>query len=171
MPKAKLKAADEARMQKKKLDSKALSAAMGAMGGTSQGVKPDDYANKVFAWLQKGGYKKYKSESAVHLSSSGAVHGDVRIFVNAKLDGSMKNGASEHPVGSVSVKELHKDGELYGWAAAIKAKSGGKGNSWYWYEVLSTTDGSKPVAASLGSSKCIGCHSVGNDFVRIKEIK
>jgi len=171
MPKEMMKAADAARQQKKEMDNQALSAAMDAVGGNSQGVKPDDYANKVFAWLQQGKYKRYKAESAVHPSSTGAVHGDVRIFVNDKLDASMRSGGNEHPVGSVSVKELFRDGELYGWAAAIKAKSGAKGNGWYWYEVLSTTDSSKPVAASLGSTTCTGCHSTGNDFIRIKEIK
>ena len=171
MPKEKQMSADKARMEKKKLDSKALSAAMGAMGESSADVKQDDYANKVFEWLKKGGYKRYKAESAVHPSSTGAVHGDVRTYVNDKLDCSMMSGAKEHPVGSASIKELYKDGKLYGWAAAIKAKSGAKANGWYWYEVLSTTDNSNPVAASLGSAKCAGCHSVGTDFIRTNAIK
>ena len=97
---------------------------MGAVGASGEGAKADDYANKLFAWLQKGGYKNYKAESAVHPSSSGpAVHGDVRTFVNDKLAQSMQAGNAEHPVGSVAVKELHKDGEMYGWAAAIKAQT------------------------------------------------
>ena len=164
-------AADKARMEKKKLDSKALGAAMGAMGGSAANLKQDDYANKVFKWLKHGDYRKYKAESAVHPSSTGAVHGEVKTYVNDKLDRSMMSGAEEHPVGAASIKELYKDGKLYGWAAAIKVKSGAKANGWYWYEVLSTTDNSKPVAASLGSAKCVGCHSVGTDFVRAEAIK
>jgi hypothetical protein len=173
MPDHKLKAADEARNAKKQMDKSSLKAAMGAVGASSEEATADDYAMKVFAWLQKGGYKKYKAESSVHPSSSGAaVHGDVRVFVNSKLDESMMSGNEQHPVGSVAVKELHKDGEMYGWAAAIKAREDdGKGNGWYWYETLSTTDGSKPVAASVGNTQCVGCHSVGQDYIRIGDIK
>ncbi len=162
-----------ARMEQKKMDPNALRAAMGAVDASSQGAKPDDYAAKLFAWLQQGRYKSYHAESAVHPSSSGpAVHGDVRVFVNDKLQESMQAGNSEHPVGSVAVKELHKDGILYGWAAAVKARSDdGKGNGWYWYENLSTTDPKQPVAASLGNNMCVGCHSPGTDFVRTARIK
>ena len=109
----------------------------------------------------------------MHPSSAGpAVHGDVKIFVNDKLDASMLAGNKTHPVGSMSVKELYKDNNLIGWALALKSKDDdGKGNGWYWYENLSITDNSKPIAASLGNNKCVGCHAVGNDFIRIKKIK
>ena len=35
--------------------------------------------------------------------------------------------------------------------------NGGKG--WFWYEVTSTTDGSKPVATGNGVPLCLGCHA------------
>ena len=171
MPTGKRTAAAQERSRRRSLNGKALDAAMGAVGGSSGGVKSDEYADRVFAWLKGGKYKQFQSESAVHPSSTGAVHGDVRTYVNQKLGDSLKSGDKEHPVGAVSVKELFKDGELYGWAAAIKAKAGDRGDSWYWYEVLSTTDSSDPVAASLGSTKCVGCHSAGRDFVRTLELK
>ena len=61
---------------------------------------------------------------------------------------------------------------MIGWALALKSKEDdGSGNGWYWYENLSTTDFSKPVAAGLGHSLCIGCHAPGKDFIRIGEIK
>lgn len=96
----------------------------------------------------------------------------VLVTDNDKLDKSMVAGNAEHPVGSVAIKELHKDGKMYGWAAAIKAREDdGKGNGWYWYETLSLTDGRKPVAASLGANMCVGCHSTGEDFIRIGKIE
>ena len=173
MPSKMLKAADEARNKVKEMDESAMRAAMGAVGESSDSAKPDDYSQKLFAWLQKNAYKNYAAESAVHPSSSGpAVHGDVRTFMNEKLDQSMRAGSGEHPVGSIAVKELHKDGKLYGWAVALKArKDDGKGNGWYWYENLSTTDNSKPVAAAIGHQLCVGCHSAGKDFIRTGPLK
>ena len=47
----------------------------------------------------------------------------------------------------------------------------GDGSGWYWYENLSTTDGSKPVAAGLGAKLCTGCHGSANDFVLLKDIR
>lgn len=172
MPAKMRKAADDARASMKMMDDKTMRAAMGAVGA-AEAASPDDYASKVFAWLQTKNYKNYRGESAVHPSSSGpAVHGDVQVFVNKALDESMQAGNAMHPVGSVAVKELHKDGELYGWAAMIKARQDdGKGNGWYWYEALSTTDGSQPVAAAIGHNLCVGCHSSGQDFLRTREIK
>ncbi len=173
IPAEALKTAEQTRKTKKTMDSQALSAAMGAMGEASEGARVDDYAQKLFTWLQRGAYKDYKAESAVHPSSSGpAVHGDVRTFMNAKLDESLQAGNAEHPVGSVAVKELHKDGKLYGWAAAIKARQDdGKGNGWYWYENLSISSNEKPVAAGVGHQLCVGCHSSGKDFVRTATIR
>jgi hypothetical protein len=173
MPDANMKAATAQRAAMKKMDADSMKAAMGAVGASGGDAKPDDYANKIFAWLQKKNYRSYKAEAAVHPSSSGvAVHGDVRVFVNDKLDTSMAASNALHPVGSAAIKELHKDGELIGWAAMIKTrKDDGKGNGWYWYENLSTTDATKPVAASIGNNMCVGCHSTGMDFVRTSQIK
>jgi cytochrome c553 len=171
MPSHKAEANTAARVEGKKMDENALKAAMGAVGGQSDGVKHDEYSDKLFAWLKTGAYKKFKAESAVHPSSAFSSHGDVRIFVNEKLAASMEAGGKEHPVGSVAVKELYKDGGLIGWATAVKAKEGAKGNGWHWYENTSTENNDKPVAAALGAGKCVGCHSAGNDFIRVKSIK
>ncbi len=171
MPSHKAEATQATRMEQKKMDENALKAAMGAVGGQSQGVKHDDYTDKLFAWLKTGAYKKFKGESKVHASAAASSHGDVRIFVNDKLDASMMAGSQEHPVGSVAVKELYKDGSMIGWATAIKAKEGAKGNGWHWFENLSLENNDNPVATGLGASKCVGCHSAGKDFIRVKEIK
>lgn len=170
MPGHKAKAGEDARAARKKMDEGALKAAMGAVGGKSEGVKHDEYSDKLFAWLKTGAYKKYKGESEVHRSTAFSSHGDVRIFVNDKLSASMEAGNKEHPVGSVAVKELHKDGDLIGWATAVKAKAGEKGHGWHWFENLSTENNDNPVAAGLGAAKCVGCHSAGKDFIRVKKI-
>jgi hypothetical protein len=173
MPRESIRAANAARDEKKKMDSQTLSAAMGAVGETDNDARPNDYGRKLFAWLQKGGYRSYTAEASPHPSSSGpAVHGDVRTFMNDTLDQSLRAGAAEHPIGSIAVKELHKEGKLIGWAAAIKARADdGQGNGWYWYENLSTTESGSPVAAGIGHQLCVGCHSTGQDFVRTPAIR
>ncbi len=155
---------------KAKMDDKAMKAAMGAMGEAmdANSDKKASYQEKVFKWLVAKKYSNFASDSTVHPSSSGpAVHGDVRTFYNKKLDESMKQGNDTHPVGSLAVKELHKDNVLIGWALAVKSKEDdGKGNGWWWYENLSVTDTKNPVAAGLGHTSCVGCHAPGRDFVR-----
>ena len=173
MPKSMRQAANDARAKAKKMDKQTMATAAKTMGVAKAGSTADEYAMKVFEWLAKGNYKGYAAESNVHPSSAGkAVHGDVRVFFNDKLNNSMRSGNKQHPVGSVAVKELHKNGKLTGWALSLKAREDdGKGNGWYWYEVLSTKDGKKPVAAGLGHQLCIGCHSPGRDFIRLGGLK
>lgn len=173
MPTKKREKMEAEKKTSKTIDESAMKAAMAAMGAESENATADEYSQKVFNWLAAKKYKDFHSESAVHPSSAGpAVHGDVKIFVNDKLDTSMKAGNKTHPIGSMSVKELYKDGSHIGWALALKSKDDdGKGNGWYWYENLSLTDSSKPIAASLGNANCVGCHAPGNDFIRISEIK
>ena len=148
-----------------------MQAGMNAMGG-GEANSEDEYATKVFDWLAKKNYRDFPSDARIHASSAGpAVHGDVKIFFNEKLADSMAAGNKSHPIGSMSVKELYEDENLIGWALSLKAKEDdGKGNGWYWYEVLSTTDSKNPVAASLGNSNCIGCHAPGRDFIRVNEL-
>lgn len=171
MPSHKRKAAEEQSQSHKKMDEAAMQAAAGAMGG-GEIKTADEYAQRVFKWLAEGNYKNFKSDSAVHPSSTGAVHGDVKIFFNDKLAESMTAGNKTHPIGAMSVKELYRDDALIGWALSLKSKDDdGSGNGWYWYEILSTTDASSPVAASLGNSLCIGCHSPGRDFIRVDTLR
>ena len=90
--------------------------------------------------------------------------------MDPKINASRRAGNSSHPAGSSIVKEMYDaDNALQGWAVMVKTAAnsdGGKG--WFWYEVTSTTDGSKPVAAGNGVPLCFGCHSVGMDFVLTK---
>ena len=72
-----------------------------------------------------------------------------------------------HPVGSEAVKEMFDaSGELQGWAVMQKTQAdsaGGKG--WFWYEIVSTTNSSNPVAIGNGVPLCFGCHSLGADYL------
>jgi len=91
----------------------------------------------------------------------------VRVFLGPNLDASLKAGNTTHPAGSAAVKEMYDgSGKLQGWAVMVKTtadSAGGKG--WFWYEITSTTDGSKPVATGNGVPLCFGCHFTGRDFV------
>lgn len=125
-------------------------------------------SSELFAWLQAGRYRTFSAESAVH-PSAGPHGGAVRTFVNGALERSLAAGGAAHPPGSAAVKELYAADRstLTGWAVEVKLQDdsdGGRG--WYWYEVFSTTDGSRPIEG-VGNSVCTGCHAQGADFVRI----
>lgn len=174
MPQKKRMELESKKQSSKTMNAAEMRAAMQAMGGAAnQPASADQYAERVFHWLAGRNYRNFKAESAVHPSSSGpAVHGDVKVFVNDKLDASLRAGNKSYPVGAMAVKELYKDGTLIGWALALKTKEDdGRGNGWYWYENVSTTDFENPVAASLGHSMCVGCHATGNDFIMTRQIK
>ena len=117
----------------------------------------------MFTWLQSGEYESWPAESGVHGSTG--PHGQVRTFINPTLEASLQGDAAEHPIGAASVKELYRNDAVFGWAVMVKTETGTGGDSWYWYEVFSTTDGSSPVADGNGVGLCAGCHSAGNDHV------
>lgn len=121
-------------------------------------------ADALFTWLQEGGYEGWPAESAVHASTG--PHGRVRTFIGPSLEASLLAESAEHPVGSASVKELHDGDGLLGWAVMVKTQAGPAADSWYWYEVFSTTSGANPVADGQGVSLCTGCHASGADYVR-----
>jgi cytochrome c553 len=135
--------------------------AQDAGGGPVADVPTDGAA--MFTWLQRGEYEAWPAESGVHASTG--PHGQVRTFINPTLESSLQAESAEHPVGAASVKELYRDAEVFGWAVMVKTQAGTGGESWYWYEVFSTTDGSNPVADGNGVGLCAGCHSAGVDSV------
>ena len=91
----------------------------------------------------------------------------MRVFLDPKLDASLKAGNASHPAGSAAVKEMYDaEGKLQGWAVMVKtSNNSANGKGWFWYEVTCTTDGSKPVASGNGVPLCFGCHFTGSDFV------
>ena len=125
----------------------------------------------LFRFLKDGGYKEFAAkESAVHASRGPhAKFGwPVRVFLDSKMDGSLKAGNDSHPTGAAIVKEMYseKGDRLMGWAVMVKTgtdSDGGKG--WFWYETTNTRDAAKVVASGNGVPGCFGCHSTGADFV------
>lgn len=145
----------------------ALPAAFFAPPGSDANVVPTSSA-ELFAYVQSGVYRAFAAESGVH-PSAGPHGGSVRTFVNDVLAGSLAAGGATHPAGAAAVKELYAADRttLTGWAVEVKAapdSDGGRG--WYWYEVFSTSDGSRPIEG-FGNASCTGCHAQGLDYVRI----
>jgi hypothetical protein len=137
----------------------------GASGGDAQAAgqvpaSPDT----LFAYLQSRSYQRFSAESAPHPSAG--PHGDVRAFLNPALESSLAAGDATHPVGAAAVKELYSGGAVSGWAVSVKVGAGTGGQSWYWYEVFSTSSGDDPIEG-VGNSICTGCHAGGVDFVLV----
>jgi hypothetical protein len=99
--------------------------------------------------------------------SDGPHGGEVRTFINAKLDTSLK-GSAEHPEGSVAVKELFATGNptVTGWAVAVKTQAGGAGAGYYWYESFGVAAGASTIEGQ-GKALCVDCHKAGKDFILI----
>jgi len=137
----------------------------GQGGGASTDVPPTEQ-NAIFEWLKAGSYAGWSAESGPH-PSAGPHGGEVRTFVNPALLGSLTAGDAAHPKGAAAVKELYGSGDtITGWAVSLKtADDSAGGQGFYWYEVLSTTDPSSPVAAGNGVPLCFGCHAGGADHV------
>ncbi len=126
--------------------------------------------DKLFSYLRAGSYKNLAAKESGRHPTRGPhtkFGWPVRVFLGPKLDASLKAGNTSHPAGSAAVKEMYDgSGKLQGWAVMVKtAADSGGGKGWFWYEVTSTTDGSKPVAAGNGVRLCFGCHFTGRDFV------
>ena len=124
------------------------------------------------AWLQQKTYRCWAKESEIH-PSDGPHGGNVRVFLNETLDRSLRStdASTEHPQGSVAVKELWGSGTtaLTGWAVGVKtAATSDGGAGWYWYEVFSTAPNASGAIEGQNKPLCSGCHaSGGRDFVLI----
>jgi len=123
----------------------------------------------IFEFLTAEKYKEFQVSEPERHPSIGP-HDDVIVYFNQTLADSMKTGNTEHPAGSMVVKEQYKKDseEKYGWSVSIKTHDKSDfGKGWWWYEVLSTTDSTKifPENPGNGAPECSACHTQGNDFV------
>ncbi|MFS4493499.1 cytochrome P460 family protein [Maribacter sp. 2308TA10-17] len=129
--------------------------------------------NQLFAYLKEGKYKAYKNQEKELHPSEGPhqkVGLPVKVFINDILAKSLEAGNAEHPLGSVSVKEMYnEDNQPAGWAVFAKThdKTDG-GNGWFWYEVTDSEDATKIAAIGNGVIGCTSCHTIGKDMVRSK---
>jgi hypothetical protein len=122
---------------------------------------------ELIAYLQRGDYKAFARESAVH-ASTGPHGGRVLTYVNDVLVDSLTRGDAEHPRCAASIKELFLGhDEVSGWAVFVKTEdASAKGKGYYWLEITSTRSGRSADYEGQGIGICVGCHSAGRDFFR-----
>lgn len=138
--------------------------------GRVDALVPTD-TEELHRFLTSGGYRDFPNkESGVHPSRGphAKFNWPVRVFLGPKIDASMKAGNSSHPAGSSLVKEMYSaDGSaLIGWAVMVKTQQDSdNGSGWFWYETTNTEDANDFVAAGNGVPLCVGCHSLGKDYV------
>ena len=138
--------------------------------GNVDSAVPTDTA-ELFRFLKSGSYLQFPNkESEMHPSRGphAKFNWPVRVFLGPKIDASMQAGNTNHPAGSSLVKEMFSaDGsELIGWAVMVKTQEeSADGDGWFWYETTNTEDSSDIVAAGNGVPLCVGCHSLGKDYV------
>ncbi len=123
----------------------------------------------LLEYLNAGGYKGFPLSDERHPSTG--PHDEVRVFYNQTVADSLAAGNTEHPAGSMIVKEQYKAGdeEPYGWSVSIKThKEGMSGDGWYWVEFLDRNDIANifPDPPGNGAPACAGCHTLGKDLIR-----
>jgi len=146
----------------------------GGDAGTTPTALPAS-ADAVGAFLDRGDYKSWRSETAVHAARSPSPHGFNRVYSNPEI-ASRVEGEGSWPAGAAAVKELYDSADAttpIGYAYYLKTKADSAGGaSWYWYE-RSERD---VVAAGLGGAGvpktvCVGCHTgAGTDAAHTPSI-
>ncbi len=118
-------------------------------------------------WLRDGFYLQFPFVTDLQLSQA---HGPIRVFMNETLAtsraaGGLPGPANQHPEGAAVVAEQFAPGTLQflGWLAIVKTQPDSQsGLGWFW--VQSSPLG-PPAIAQPGAGSCLGCHSVGDDFI------
>lgn len=128
--------------------------------GPAASMPASELAEKV-ALVRTGGYLGWPAEPAPH-DSAGPHGGQVRTFVNPPLFESLKLASTNHPSGSVVVKELYSGGKVTGWAVDWKGDDG----QWRFFE------GFEPALDQYfytgTDNLCANCHRGGLDHVLTK---
>jgi len=131
---------------------------------------PPTYGPDVEAWLEKGFYKSWHCEPAVHAARSPSPHGYDRVCSNDLVNPTAANpDGGPWPTGAAEVKELYvailtDGGGPAGYAVSLKTApdvAGDAGANWYWYE--RQTDQSIEADGlgtpnSQANSICVSCH-------------
>ena len=113
-----------------------MSGAMGAaLKPTEETARVDSVVptdqNRLFRYLQNGSYKEFAAKESVAHPTRGPHTRfglPVRVFLDSKLDASLRAGNASHPVGSAAVKEMYDaSGKLQGWAVMVGRNHGGHG--------------------------------------------
>ncbi len=116
----------------------------------------------ITSFVKEGKYKTWRGQAAPQTTAS--PHGQqTKVFVNPTLEASMQASATNHPKGSIAVKEFYSSGALAGHTVAVKTTDGTGGDAWVWFE------GTAPSYASpthgKGLATCISCHQDGKGFI------
>lgn len=114
------------------------------------------------AFLEADSYLDWPKEAAIHASP---IHGDgVRVFYGPLAAQTVRSGAETFPAGAATVKELWKDGAIHGFSVWVKTDADSQqGKGFYWYESF---DNGSTVIEGQGHATCVGCHSLGKDYLR-----
>lgn len=140
----------------------------GSSGGSSDSGTTVTSEVDITAAIATGDYTSWFGHESVQGPQGNSPHSQMKTFLNDTLKASVDAQNTEHPVGSISIKELYNnDGsEITGYAYSEKVAAGTDADTWLWYEDLNL---SNPEASyyGVGISTCRGCHSSGTDYVRI----
>lgn len=113
----------------------------------------------IVAFAQRRAYTDWPAEPAAHLST-GPHGGRVRTWVNPVLAASLKAGSTNHPPGSIAVKELYGSGtSITGWAVDVKDLDG----TWIFFEGF--TPALNQYFFRGTANLCGNCHRAGLDQV------
>jgi len=140
-----------------------LTAGCGDNSGVADSVDGVSDLPTLVSIIEDLSYKSWAAEPSIH--ETRAPHGArVRVFFNPIVEASLRSGATVHPVGSMTLKELYNaDDTLRGYAIAVKDREGDEANNWVWYE--SFGDYSNPEFHRRGHPTCANCHDQGRDYV------
>lgn len=115
---------------------------------------------ELLAIAQSGAYTSWRAEPRAH-PSTGPHGGTVRTFLNEPLYESLMSGATEHPPGSIAVKELFTNGERTGWAVDKKRDDG----TWVFFEGFEPSLDQYYFEGT--SNGCASCHASGVDYLLV----
>ena len=123
---------------------------------------------ELYEFLEARSYRDFDHESAPH-PPAGPHQVTVQAYMNRALVQSLTDGNTQHPRGSVAIKELYDtEGALFGWAVMVKQREGDDGTAWFWYEThRGPGRAENPNYVGDGVGACIECHAEGRGYVRI----